>query len=129
MAVIDNQLILAEQLNAQADRDDLNRIVGSIDALDGIEALPRPIPLTFVGAAQRQTNILYRRVDVIGTSWLAFGVPWRTGYFLRTMGLNRFVIVKPESDAFKAQVAQMPIWPAKGSIRIVDGVVAVKLGP
>jgi hypothetical protein len=49
---------------------------------------------------------------------------------MRVMGINSFRAVPhrilPE---LQEKAADMPAWPASGSVRVIDDVVVVKLGP
>jgi hypothetical protein len=133
MATLDNKLALAQQLSAQADRDEVRRIQSEIERLEGYEALPRPIQLTFVGALQRPADVLYRQVDVVGGSFLSWdnGNPWRIDAYLRTVGITGFRPVDRATwTAMKERVrgGLVPAWPARGSVRLIDGIVVVKLG-
>ena len=56
------------------------------------------------------------------------GHPVRMVLYMKMMGLYWYEWVSPEEKAaLQSAYADMPVWPRSGSVRLVDGIVAVKL--
>ena len=85
----------------------------------------------FFGAHEFHTA--YRETE--SSTWSASFFEWDGGNpsriidFMRILGYSNFVAA---DDAARARVLpileSMPIWPAAGSVRVVDGIILVRLG-
>lgn len=90
-----------------------------------------PYRVDFFGAKSPST--IYPKVvtTVIGSSFFDWdgGNPYRIVSYMRLIGFENLVTLeKTDRLGYLEAYARMPIWPAKGSMRIVDDVVLVKLG-
>lgn len=88
------------------------------------------IPFTLVGRTAHPTGGAIRRVEVFGSSFYEHdqGNVCRIWLYWRTLGQQRFapVVLGARPDLVSAAAA-MPSWPAGGAVRLVNGVVVVKL--
>lgn len=90
----------------------------------------RPVHVNVRGS--RRIVSVYPGVDTTTTGASFFewdgGNPWRVAAYMRLLG---FADVRPydegASGRFDADYAQMPVWPAPGSVRRIDDVYLVKL--
>ena len=90
-----------------------------------------PIPFTLVGQFSLPAEGQIQRAGVFGTSFYEHdgGNVHRVALYMKTLGIHGFdpVWLGSRPNLIPAAHA-MPAWPAPGSIRLVDGVVIVKLG-
>jgi hypothetical protein len=90
-----------------------------------------PIPFTLVGQFSLPAEGQIQRAGVFGTSFYEHdgGNVRRVALYMKTLGISGFdpVWLGSRPDLIPTAHA-MPTWPAPGSIRLVDGVVIVKLG-
>jgi len=90
-----------------------------------------PIPFTLVGQFSLPAEGQIQRAGVFGTSFYEHdgGNVHRVALYMKTLGINGFDPVWLGSRPNLIPTAHsMPAWPAPGSIRLVNGVVIVKLG-
>lgn len=123
------RLFYASYASWQADKVMAARIAERIMMLDvpGKYTKPR---VAFVGQYARQQNTLFMKSEVLGASFFEWdnGNPPRIKGLFRTMGMEEMELVEPEEiKTLKRQIAEMPSWPRKGSVALVDGIVVVKL--
>lgn len=92
----------------------------------------RPIAFTLAGTQAFPAGGQLRRAGVFGSSFFEHdgGNVRRVALYLRTQGVDGLLPVwlGNRPDLIPAARA-MPVWPAPGSIRLVNGVVIVKIGP
>lgn len=92
-----------------------------------------PIPFVIVGAAPAQAAGPFRKLEIFGDSYFDSthegGNPWRIAAYLRILGIDT---LEPhaltEANAFRPAIEAMPVWPAPGSVAMVDKFVVIKLG-
>lgn len=104
------------------------------EALRAAPASPTPssrIVFTLVGSVAYPAPENGRRAEVFGNSFYAHdaGNVCRVALYWRTLGQHGFEPLwlgnRPD---LVAAATTMPAWPASGAVRLVDGVVVVKLG-
>lgn len=91
-----------------------------------------PIRFTLVGAHAFPTGGQLRRAGVFGSSFFEHdgGNVRRVALYMRTLGIDGLLPVWLGSRPDLLPAAHsMPAWPAAGSVRRVNGVVIVKIGP
>jgi hypothetical protein len=58
------------------------------------------------------------------------GNPNRIAGFMKILGYSNIAIIDSATrSALLPSFQEMPVWPAEGSVRVVDGVILVRLGP
>ena len=75
--------------------------------------------------------VLERPTVLLGESFVEWtrDYPGRIALFMNLMGFYQYQILDDAERArLKPQYADMPVWPRPGSIRVIDGVVLVRLG-
>ena len=91
-----------------------------------------PVPFTLVGTQAFPTGGQVRRAGVFGASFFEHdgGNVRRVALYMRTLGIDGLwpVWLGNRPDLLPA-ARSMPTWPAPGSVRRVNGVVIVKIGP
>jgi len=117
--VLDHDRLLASEL--------YQRIVGEIPDFDRSNTYR----IDFYGA--HEFHAIYRETD--GSTWSASFFEWDGGNprrivdFMKIIGYSNFVQVDPMTrEALLPIMEEMPIWPAAGSVRVVDGSILVRLG-
>ncbi|MBN1924563.1 MAG: glucosyltransferase domain-containing protein [Prolixibacteraceae bacterium] len=128
-ANINTRLFYSTYVAWQADRDMANRIVERIYNLD-INQKQKKVPLAFIGQYKHQTNELFYKSDVFGASFFSWGNGRsdRMISLIRYIGEDRFIAApKNKVKSLKGEFEKMPVWPYKGSVRKINGVVVVKL--
>jgi hypothetical protein len=124
-------LFYSDHLARQRDELLATRIMVRIDQI-----LPQPppsrTPFVVIGLGDAGEGGGFHRVEVFGASFFEQdgGNPWRVAAYLKVLGvetlephrLTEFPQHRPIIDA-------MPVWPAAGSVAIVDGLLVIKLKP
>jgi len=126
---INTRLFYSSYVSWQADRDMANRIIERVYNLDP-PVKNGKIQISFVGNYNHPKNELFVQSDVFGASFFGWdrGNPWRMRDFFRTVGVNELNIVLYENLGFlKEKIEAMPKWPSKGSVKLIDNIVIVKL--
>ncbi len=132
--VLDNRLAFADYLCWQADRELAGRIQKAVDEIS--DQLPRKDPdekwaMETVGYYSRPETPLYIRSDLVGASFFAWDHGWPGGRivaFMKTMGLNDYRSpTMAQKQSVIADAIKMPSWPAHGCVKVVHGVIVVKL--
>ncbi len=124
---INTRLFYSANVAWEADKVMANRIVERIYALDP-PLTNGKIAVAFIGAYQLEDNNLFYSLDILGMSFFSLG----TLSPLRTMKVFNF-IGDPNLELHHVKQVEtllndkMPSWPAKGSVKIIDNVVYVKL--
>ena len=117
------------------ERDELlaARIMTRVDNL-----LPNPppgkIPFVVVGAVPAKAAGPFRKLEIFGDSFFDSahegGNPWRMAAYLRILGIDT---LEPhplaEAAPYRSAIEAMPVWPAAGSVALVDRFLVIKLGP
>jgi hypothetical protein len=126
-------LFYTDHLARQRDQFLAARIMTRIDNL-----LPNPppgkIPFVVVGAVPWKSDASFRKLEIFGDSYFdrthEGGNPWRIAAYLRTLGVDTLEPhLLTELDPFRPAIAAMPVWPAAGSVAMVNGIVVIKLAP
>lgn len=108
------------------------RMLDAADASAAGASAASTIPFAISGVYAFPMEGEIQRAGVFGTSFYEHdnGNVRRVALYMKTLGYRRFepVWLGSRPDLVEA-VAQMPDWPAPGSIRRVNGVVLVRLGP
>lgn len=117
--VLDHDRALASEI--------YQRIVAEIPDFDR----RKTYPLEFYGAHEFRNP--YKEVQ--GSTWSASFFEWDDGnsgrmvQFMAILGYSSFVRVDGATRAsLLPALEEMPIWPAAGSVRVVDGTILVRLG-
>ena len=107
------------------------RIMARVDQL-----VPDPpssrIPFVVVSAAPPTPDIeSFHEVEVFGASFYDWDLnPVRVAAYLRTLGVDT---LEPRGIAdiepYRAAIEALPVWPAAGSVALVNGILVIKLGP
>jgi hypothetical protein len=126
-------LLYTDHLARQRDQFLAARIMARVDNI-----LPNPppgrIPFVVVGAVPARTDGPFRKLEIFGDSFFDAshegGNPWRVAAYLRTLGVDTLA-PQPLAvlDPYRPTIEAMPIWPAAGSVAMVNGVLVIKLGP
>lgn len=114
-----------------ADKALANDMVAAIRSAVPSDA-PVPIAFTVAGEWSFPARGQLTGAGVFGISFFGQdqGNIYRIWYFMQTQGVTGLQPVLLGSNTALVQAAEnMPSWPAKDSVRLVDGVVVVKLGP
>lgn len=77
----------------------------------------------------RQFSTPYPRRETIGHSFFEWDEPWRIANFSRLLGLRNLKGPTPDQIAKHiTAAASLPVWPAEGSVKLLDDVVLVRMG-
>lgn len=126
-------LFYTDHLARQRDQFLAARIMTRIDNL-----VPNPppgkIPFVVVGAVPWKTDASFRKLEIFGDSFFdrshEGGNPWRIAAYLRTLGVDTLEPhLLSELDPYRPAIAAMPVWPAAGSVAMVNGIIVIKLAP
>jgi len=124
---INTRLFYSANVSWEADRAMANRIVERIYALDP-PLTGGKIPVAFIGMYRPEANELFYNLDILGMSFFSIGSlsPGRTIKVFNFIGDPNLELHYAEQDE-QALNDGMPCWPAKGSVKIINEVVYVKL--
>jgi hypothetical protein len=126
-------LFYTDHLVRQRDQLLAARIMARVDQILP-SAPPGQIPFVVVGGPPARDEGSFHKVEIFGDSYFDWrhegGNPYRIAAYLRILGvdtlephsLNEVVPLRPVIEA-------MPVWPAAGSVAIVNGMLVIKLGP
>ena len=126
-------LLYTDHIARQRDQVLAVRIMTRVDNL-----LPNPppggIPFFVVGAVPAKAEGPFRKLDVFGDSFFDAthegGSPWRIAAYLRILGIDTLEPHSLEEAApYRPAIEAMPVWPAAGSVAMVDRFLVIKLGP
>jgi hypothetical protein len=124
---INTRLFYSANVSWEADRAMANRIVERIYALDP-PLTGGKIPVAFIGMYRPEANELFYSLDILGLSFFSVASlsPGRTMKVFNFIGDPNLELhyVEPHEQRLSDD---MPSWPAKGSVKIIDNVVYVKL--
>jgi hypothetical protein len=124
-----NKLYFSDYLRWQADRQLATLILDRIYMQELPENM-KSIPVVFVGTHSLEPDRIFVKSETFGASFFEWegGNSARIVYMLKTLGIqelrvpgqNEYLLALDESK-------NMPSWPAKGSVKLRDGVIIVKL--
>lgn len=125
-------MFYADRLARDSDREISQRLVPEMLAL-AAEDLPagKPIPFTVSGIHRYPLGGQALGAEMFGASFFEHdgGSVWRIHGYWKVLGIHGFEPrLLSTSPAAVAAVAGMPNWPARGSVRLVDGIVVVRFG-
>jgi hypothetical protein len=89
-----------------------------------------PVKVDFHGKLNVRSPYPRVKTTTLGESFFEWdqGNPMRMVLYMKMMGFYRYEWLSPEEKAaMEPAYAGMPVWPRPGSVRLVDGVVVVKL--
>lgn len=117
--VLDHDKLLASEIYA--------RIVKEIPDFDRL----KPYVVEISGAHEYRS--IYREIPTSTLSASFFEIDRnnrdRIPYFMKIMGYANLVPADPATQqAVRPIIQNMPVWPAAGSVRVVDGIVLIHLG-
>ncbi len=124
-------LFYSDHVARQRDEILTARIIARVDQVAPVSP-PHRIPFVVVAPAPASQIEQVHKVEVFGTSFFEHGNgdPYRIAAYLRVLGIDT---LEPTTMAALAEqhaiVEDMPVWPAPGSVAIVNGILVIKLGP
>ena len=124
-------LFYADHVARQRDEVLSIRIMERVDQM-----IPNPppnrIPFVVIAPAPSSRVEGIQRVEIFGTSFWEHGGgdPVRIAAYLRILGIDslapgQMADVAPQ----RALIEGLPVWPAAGSVALVNGIIVIKLGP
>jgi hypothetical protein len=127
-------LFYTDHLARQRDEVLAVRILNRVDNLVPPPPQPGRIPFVVVGAVPAKAAGSFRKLEIFGDSFFDYshegGNPWRVASYLRTLGIDT---LEPHSleevPQYRSAIEAMPIWPAAGSVAMVNDMLVIKLGP
>jgi hypothetical protein len=131
-AVVNNRYAFANELTWKADQDLSLLILQRIHSQ--WHKLPQrgaPYPVVLVGMLEARESPLYVQRDLIGSSFYHSneGNVGRVVSLWRSMRHFDFRHASnPEAIGVAGRAIAMPVWPAEGSVDVIDGVIVVKIG-
>jgi hypothetical protein len=126
-------LIYTDHIVRERDQVLAVRIMTRVDNI-----LPNPpptkIPFVVVGAVPAKAEGPFRKLEVFGDSFFDSahegGNPWRVVGYLRILGIDTLEPhLLSEAAPSRPVIEAMPVWPAAGSVAMVNGMLVIKLGP
>lgn len=123
------RLFYASKVSWEADRNMAVRISTRIYDLD-LPDYDGRIPVAFAGSYQHPSNLLFLRSDIHGTSFFKWdeGATYRLEPFFKILGINDFKMIDfSHFEHLAPSVDEMPSWPARGSVKLIEDIVIVKL--
>ena len=128
--VVGNRLAYSDYVSNQADKRIAAEIL-SIARQANLGAAGEKVPFMLMGLHKPQFGRNVIQTETFGASFFAFGAgsTARAVFFMKAIGMQNFEAVQPQQQAklFEA-VLSLQDWPAKGSISVIDGIVAIKFG-
>jgi hypothetical protein len=91
----------------------------------------KPYRVYFYGAKHMETIYPNPSSSTMASSFFSWdnGNPNRMVLYMKLIGINNLEpIDKSQYDKFAHYLVSMPVWPASGSVKVVDDVTLVKLG-
>jgi hypothetical protein len=126
-----NRLFAASHLALQADRLLATRLIERIENAKSEENVQELKYIEIVGHPDRPGTELVPKLETFGASFFEWeqGNPARVVLFLQTIGYTDLYALPAEQRIQMIEFANdMPVWPQKGSIKIIDNTVLVKFG-
>lgn len=130
-ASISARLFYSDQVVHNADVALTHQLMHAIERTADKSATGGAVPFALVGTRRYGFDGQLKRTEQFGASFYEQdgGNVYRVAYFMKIQGAEMFQPVwlghRPE---LIPAAKQMPIWPADGSVRLVNGVVLVKIG-
>jgi len=127
---IGSSLFYVDQVVRRADAALTARLVPAIQQKAGNLSAAQHIPVIIVGVQSFKFDGQFQRAELFGTSFYEHdaGNIYRVVFYMRLLGVTGIQPVRLlERPAIIPIVKDMPIWPAEESVKLVDGVVVVKL--
>jgi hypothetical protein len=127
-----NHLFASSHLALQSDRLLASQLIERIESAKAEAGTTDVEYLEVVGYFGRPSTLLIPKIGAIGASFFEWdaGDIHRIVAFLRTIGYEDLV---PLPDERRIQLINltnsMPVWPEKGSVKIIGDIVLVKFGP
>lgn len=126
-------LFYTDHLARQRDEVLAVRILNRVDSLVPVPP-PGRIPFVVVGGVPAKASGPFRKLEIFGDSFFDSshegGNPWRVASYLRTLGIDN---LEPHDLAevphLRSAIEAMPVWPAAGSVAMVNNMLVIKLGP
>lgn len=131
-AVSTNRLFASSHLSLQADRLLAVQLIDEIQEAKEVTGIKDVRYLHIIGYIERPPTELMPKIETFGASFFEWdgGNVGRVILFLNTIGYNELGFLPANRQAEMLQFTEsMPIWPEKGSVKIVDDTVLVKFGP
>ena len=130
---INVSLFYTDHLARQGDQMLATRIMARIDQIAPLKPTGRT-PFVIVGAVPWRDEDNFHNVEIFGNSYFTtaheLGNPLRINSYLRTLGVNTLApMLLTDANQHRETIAAMPIWPAAGSVAMVEGILVIKLGP
>lgn len=126
---INTRLFYASKVSWEADRNMAVRISNRIYDLD-LPENKSTIPVVFVGSYQHPSNVLFLRSDIHGASFFMWdnGASYRIRAFFKTLGITNLNIIDYSyAQHLSGEISKMPSWPDKGSVKMIENIIIVKL--
>jgi hypothetical protein len=127
-------LFYTDHLARQRDQLLAARIMSRVDRI--LETQPRdgPIPFVVVGPVRPKEPPYYgfQKLQVFGNSFFEHdgGNAYRVSAYLKILGVENMVPRRlADIASYRPVIDAMPVWPAAGSVAMVNGVLVIKLGP
>jgi hypothetical protein len=124
-----NHLFASSHMALEEDRLLASRLIGRIEEAQ-VEDGSQPLKfIEIIGYYGRPSTQLIPKIETFGASFFEWeeGSPIRISYFLQTLGFPPLEHLTVNQRAQMVSVAEtMPVWPEKGSVKIVNDVVLVK---
>lgn len=130
--VSNNQLFASSYLALQEDRSFATRLIDAIETTRVKAGVQELHYIEVVGYYARPSMPSMPKIETFGASFFEWGGgdPGRVAAFLQLMGYPALQPLPLQDRAGLIPVsAEMTIWPAAGSVKVIDDVVVVKFGP
>jgi glucosyltransferase GtrII-like protein len=126
-------LFYTDHLARQRDHFLAARIMARVDNILANHPTGR-IPFVVIGAVPAKADGSFRKLEIFGDSFFDSshegGNPWRIAAYLRTLGVDTLEPrLLSELDPYHPAIVAMPVWPAAGSVAVVNGILVIKLAP
>jgi hypothetical protein len=126
-------LFYTDHLARQRDQLLVARIMTRVDQILP-NSPPGRIPFIVIGSPPPNDDGPFHKIGVFGDSFFSVehegGNPYRVEAYLRLLGVDT---LEPHliNDAapYRPLIEAMPVWPAAGSVAIVNGMLVIKLSP
>jgi len=126
-----NHLFASSHLAFEADRILATRLITRIEDAQGEANTQEVRYIEIIGYYSRPATNLIPKIETFGASFFEVGqgIPGRIASFLGIAGFERLQEVSVDRRAELVAIADsMPTWPDKGSIKVVEDIVLIKLG-
>ncbi len=127
--VYSNQVYFKVEMQNEAALSYATRLVNDIENLDGYE--PGVTPVLIVGfptASENVRKVFYLSdVNVHGNYKTAFSYPASFPYYINNYLESNMVLIELSESDYPEGVQNMPYYPEKGAIQILDGIVVVNI--